>query len=151
MANPGRPDTNTAALLLQAHQRLADRINAGAIERGTRMRPAHATVFIHMDRGGIRLTRLAQKANMTPQSMAELVDDLAAAGYLERVPDPTDGRAKLIVFTPEGARALERGLEVVAEVEAELNATLGPSRARDLRATLEQIIATGGRPDPGPG
>lgn len=140
------PEANVAALLLQAHLQLADRINTAVIARGFPIRPAHASVFIHMDIDGIRLTRLAEKAQMAPQSMAELVDDLVKLGYLERVPDPTDRRAKLIVFTNSGLDALQAGLDVVAEVETDLAKTLGRTRSRVLRATLEEIVATGGKP-----
>jgi DNA-binding MarR family transcriptional regulator len=143
---PREPEANTATLLLQAHLHLADRINAAVIARGFPIRPAHASVFIHMDTDGIRLTRLAEKAQMAPQSMAELVDDLVDLGYLERAPDPTDRRAKLIVFTNSGRDALQAGLDVVAEVEMDLMKTLGKMRSRDLRATLEEIVATGGKP-----
>jgi DNA-binding MarR family transcriptional regulator len=86
--------------------------------------------FIHTDLDGIRLTRLADKSRMTPQALGELVDDLVELGYLRRVPDPTDGRAKLIVFTGRGREALHWGLDAVAGVEAELAEVLGRSRAR---------------------
>lgn len=150
MSNGGnrKPVTNVAALLLQAHLQLADRINTAVIASGFPIRPSHASVFIHMDTEGIRLTRLAEKARMAPQSMAELVDDLVELGYLERIADPTDRRAKLIVFTASGLEALQAGLDVVAEVETDLEATLGTARTRDLRATLDEIIATGGKPRP---
>lgn len=141
------PEANVAALLLQAHLQLADRINTAVMARGFPIRPAHTSVFVHMDTDGIRLTRLADKAQMAPQSMAELVDDLADLGYLERVPDPTDRRAKLIVFTDSGLDALQAGLDVVAEVEMDLEKTLGKTRSGVLRATLEEIVATGGKPD----
>lgn len=140
------PAANTATLLLQAHLQLADRINTEVIARGFPIRPAHASVFIHMDVDGIRLTRLAEKAGMAPQSMAELVDDLVGMGSLARVPDPTDRRAKLIVFTDSGLDALQAGLDVVAEVETDLEKTLGKTRSRVLRETLDEIVTTGGRP-----
>lgn len=141
-----RPEVNTAALLLQAHLRLAERINSAVIARGLPIRPAHAAVFVHMDTNGIRLTRLAEKAQVTPQSMAELVDDLVRLDYLTRMPDPTDRRAKLIVFTESGLKALHTGLDVVAEVEADLEKAIGRPRAQALRATLAEIVATGGTP-----
>jgi DNA-binding MarR family transcriptional regulator len=69
------------------------------------LREAHLQVFGTIDWGGTRLTDLAARAQMTRPSMNELVDQLEAAGYLERVPDPSDGRAKLVRLTRPGRRA----------------------------------------------
>ncbi|HVW42557.1 MAG TPA: MarR family transcriptional regulator [Amycolatopsis sp.] len=133
---------NTAALLYQAYLRLAEQINTATIARNPGSRPAHATVFIHMENEGIRLTRLAEKAMMTPQAMGELVDDLERLGYLRRVPDPTDRRAKLIVFTDQGRAALDSAFEVIARVERDLERLLGPRKLASLQAMLELITAS---------
>jgi DNA-binding MarR family transcriptional regulator len=62
---------------------------------------------------------------MTPQAMGELVDHLAARGYLERVPDPNDRRAKLIVLTDLGYDALQAAFDTIIGIEAELEEFLG--------------------------
>src|SRR5215831_20907484 len=88
------------------------------------VRPAHFTVFQHIPPGGIRLTALADAALMTKQSMGYLVDDLEALGYVERVPDPTDRRAKVVRLTARG-RAVERTVrEVIKQIEADWAARL---------------------------
>src|SRR5512141_2412477 len=69
------------------------------------IRAVHLQVFGAIDWHGTRLRDLAARANMTPPAMAELVDELQAAGYLERRPDPRDGRAKLVRPTRKGRRA----------------------------------------------
>src|SRR2546430_13380949 len=58
------------------------------------IRPTHGCVFrfVRADEG-MRLTDLARFAGMTKQSVGEMVDDLVERGYVERVPDPEDGRA----------------------------------------------------------
>jgi len=96
------PEHNTADLLGRAWARLGHQIVAGVIAAGYRQRPAHSGVFAHIDLDGTRLTDLANRANMTPQAMGELVDDLERLGYVRRVPDPGDRRAKLIVPTEVG-------------------------------------------------
>ena len=68
------------------------------------IRPSHLHVFANMVGGGKRLTELADAASMSLPSMQELVDDLERRGIVERQPDPSDGRAKLIVLTDRGAR-----------------------------------------------
>ena len=135
------PDENTAALLLRAQRVLADRIDGAVLASGLPVRPVHAAVFIHMDQGGIRLTDLAARAQMTPQSMAELVDDLVEAGLLERGPDPTDRRAKLIVFTERGLDAVQVALDAIVDLERDLAQRLGRTRLRELQATLRELAA----------
>ena len=60
-------------------------------------------------------------------------------GYVQRVPDPTDGRARLVRFAARGRAAAEVAAATVAQVEAEWTAHLGPARMRALRAALEQL------------
>ena len=135
------PDENTAALLLRAQRVLADRIDGAVLASGLPVRPVHAAVFIHMDQGGIRLTDLAARAQMTPQSMAELVDELVEAGLLERGPDPTDRRAKLIVFTERGLDAVQVALDAIVDLERDLAQRLGRTRLRELQTTLRELAA----------
>jgi hypothetical protein len=59
-------------------------------------------VFAQIDPAGSRLSELARRANMSPQAMGELVDELESLCYLIRRPDPRDRRAKLIVLTRKG-------------------------------------------------
>ncbi|NUT45344.1 MAG: winged helix-turn-helix transcriptional regulator [Thermoactinospora sp.] len=105
-----------------------------------RVRPSHSAVFFHMEHDGIRLGRLAEKAQMTPQAMGELVDDLEDFGYLRRVPDPTDRRAKLIVFTEEGDAALRTGYKIIDDVERRMAGLLGEEGFAELHRMLTRII-----------
>lgn len=138
---PRGPERNTAALLYQAYLRLAEGIDARAPRGDERARPAHAAVFINMEHDGIRLTRLAEKARMTPQAMGELVDGLESWGYLLRVPDPSDRRAKLIVFTDKGHEALRAAFDAVEDVEARLLELLGKRDLERLQRTLIQVAS----------
>src|SRR5260221_11016568 len=82
------------------------------------VRPAHFTVFQHMPPEGIRLTALADAALMTKQSMGYLVDDLEALGYVERVPDADDRRAKVVRLTTRGRPVEETGRAVLRQMGA---------------------------------
>src|SRR4051812_49724164 len=64
------------------------------------LRAAHTQVFEGLDPDGTRLTTLAERAQMSHQAMGEMVDELVRHGYLERVPDPADRRARPISPTP---------------------------------------------------
>jgi len=112
-----------------------------ALEAGYRdIREAHLQVFGALDWTGTRLTDLAARANMTPPSMAELVDELQDAGYLERRPDPSDGRAKLIRPTHKGRRLLVEALRAVREIEAGYSEAVGSERYESLVATMHTVL-----------
>jgi DNA-binding MarR family transcriptional regulator len=105
------------------------------------VREGHGSVFVFMRPGGTRLTELARRARMTKQSMGELVRDLEALGYVERRPDPDDGRAKIVVFTPSGERVNAIGIEAITDMERQWARSLGRQRMEALRAALEELTA----------
>jgi DNA-binding MarR family transcriptional regulator len=105
------------------------------------VRPTHGCVFRFVKGGGLRLTEIAERANMTKQSVGEIVDDLVARGYVKRVPDPVDRRAKLICLTERGEEAQAFGLRLFAEVEKRWADRYGAERIASLRETLEEITA----------
>lgn len=104
------------------------------------VRRAHNAVMIHLSADGIRLTELAERAGMSKQAMAELVADLVAKGYLDRVPDPTDRRAKLIVIRERGDAAHRATLEIFARIEDELADVVGVDALESTRATLTEVL-----------
>ena len=105
------------------------------------VRPAHFTVFQHIPPQGIRLTALADAALMTKQSMGYLVDDLEALGYVERVPDPTDRRAKVVRLTARGQTVEETVRTVIGQIEADWAARLGQEEYQHLTRLLRALIA----------
>jgi DNA-binding MarR family transcriptional regulator len=90
---------------------------------------------------GSRLTELAERAFMTKQSVGEFADDLERHGYLERVPDPSDGRAKIIRLTDKGREAYAIGRGLVDEIERQWAESYGDERVEALRDALEAITA----------
>lgn len=132
---------NTVALLGQAYTTLGRRIVAGVLEAGFPQRAAHSAVFANIDPAGSRLTTLAARANMTPQAMGELVDDLVGLGYVERTPDPSDRRAKLIVLTERGWASVDAAMRTIAGIERDLDRLLGKETADTVRSALQRILA----------
>jgi DNA-binding MarR family transcriptional regulator len=106
------------------------------------VRPTHGCVFRFVHDDGMRLTDLAALAGLTKQSVGEIVDDLTALGYLDRVPDPTDKRAKLIRLTKKGKRAQRTGFSLFAKLEGDWADTFGADRIGALRSLLEEIALT---------
>ena len=105
------------------------------------MRPPHGNVFQFLDDDGTRVSVLAERAQVTKQSMAELVAHLERHGYVERTPDPGDRRAKLVRATPRGTELYALAREFVAETETEWERRLGKAKLRQLRQLLEELNA----------
>jgi DNA-binding MarR family transcriptional regulator len=105
------------------------------------LRPSHGCVFRYLDVDGSRLAELAERSGMTKQAFGEHVANVEALGYVERVADPQDGRAKLVVPTPRGREALILGRQVFADLEREWEEAIGAERVRGLRETLQEIHA----------
>jgi DNA-binding MarR family transcriptional regulator len=106
------------------------------------VREGHGCVFgfIDLDKGS-RLTDLADRAGLTKQAVGEAVAELQRLGYLERVPDPEDGRAKIIKLTPRGMDAALMGRRLFAEIENDWAARYGEERVAMLRELVEEIAA----------
>lgn len=116
--------------------RVFDALRASGFDDFT---PAQARLFQRVDEGGTRLTALAERAQVTKQTAGFLVDQLERAGYVERVADPRDARARLITIAPRGRAAVVRAAEVVAETEADWAAHLGEETMATLRTALTRL------------
>lgn len=104
------------------------------------VRPTHGCVFRFVKGEGMRLTRLAELASMTKQSVGEIVDDLVDRGYAKRIPDPADRRAKLICLTERGKEAQAIAFGLVADVEKRWMDRYGRGKIDELREILEEIV-----------
>ncbi|HMM96237.1 MarR family transcriptional regulator [Phycicoccus sp.] len=104
------------------------------------LREPHLHIFGSVGVTGIRLTELSARAQLSPATTSELVTDLERLGYLERRPDPTDRRAKLIFPTRRGRQALHDAGTRVAEIERHWSDLVGNARFADACATLQAIL-----------
>jgi DNA-binding MarR family transcriptional regulator len=133
---------NLAVLLREPFRAGTEVLHRRFAERGhPEIRPPHDHVMQFLDDAGTRVSVLAQRAQITKQSMAELVAHLERLDYVERVPDPTDRRAKLVRATPRGRQLYAIAREVVAEIEADWTRRLGKAKMRQLRQLLEELNA----------
>jgi DNA-binding MarR family transcriptional regulator len=96
-------------------------------------------VFQRIDPGGSRLTDLAIQSQMSKQSTGVLVDQLERLGYVRRAPDPSDGRARLIVIEQRGQRAIDVAMTALDEILAEWEAYLGTRNYTVLQQVLDQL------------
>jgi DNA-binding MarR family transcriptional regulator len=131
---------NVGVLLFVSYRAMEARVFAGLAALGfDDFTPAQARVFQRIGPAGSRVTDLAEQAGVTKQTVGFLVDQLERAGYVERAPDPADGRVRLVRITGRGARCVRASLGIVAEVEAEWAAHLGAGRLDELRAILADL------------
>jgi DNA-binding MarR family transcriptional regulator len=85
---------------------------------------------------GIRLTDLAEQAQVTKQTAGSLVDELERTGYVTRQPDPADARARLVVLTARGNQLCRAAAAEVARVESSWRDHLGAQRYQQLREAM---------------
>jgi len=134
------------ALLRLAHQAVVRKVLGGLAAAGVDdVQAAHFVPMVALwdHPEGIRLTEMARKARITKQSMGELVEQLADRGYVERVPDPQDGRARLVRFTLRGRKAGRMARETVRNVEGDWSRKCGARRIETLRETLKMLLESG--------
>ena len=134
-------EPDLARLLLEAHRSLADEWVASMDERGyPNVRAGHAVIALTIDRRtGTRLTELAERARMTKQGMMLLVDDLEARGFVRRVADPEDARAKIVRLTTRGRTYVAESRRALQAVEGRARRGLGDRRYEQVRTALEWL------------
>jgi DNA-binding MarR family transcriptional regulator len=133
--------SSLASLLLQTFQcliqDLVSRLEASGYPD---IRASHSRVFEHLPLQGARISDLADRAQMTQQSMSELVAHLVQRGYLERQADPDDGRARIVRLTQAGERLSATGRTIIRDVEREWGDRIGEERMALLRLTLQEVL-----------
>ena len=138
--DPGGP--LIGALLRLCHAEVQQALDDGFARRGLPRLQGAATqpLFDHPE--GLRLTELAQIAGISKQAMMEAVDAMAEAGYLERVADPDDGRARRIRLTRRGREVGVYARGLVREVEVRWEGRVGKAKVAALRETLQSLVGS---------
>lgn len=134
-------DASIAQLLLRAARRLDELAVARLATRPgmTEVRRAHTALMPYIGFEGTRPSAIATQLGVTRQAVGQSIDDLERLGLVERVDDPTDARAKLVRFTPQGRAAMVDGLQVLASlVDEALSGTDDAGRA-ELVALLQRM------------
>ena len=129
-------------LLVQLTRLFQSELYARLVATGlTEARVAHTHVTAYIEADGSRLTELADRARMTLPAMSELVDDLERLGIVERRPDPSDGRAKLICLTDSGWSVMRLARRTIMDLEADYAKLVGQERFEAAARTLEELLA----------
>jgi len=130
--------------LLAASRALVDGVSAGVRARGfDDVRPAHGFAFSRLSAGGATITQLAEHLDVTRQAAAQLVDELVAKGYVQRLSHPEDARARLIVLTEKGWACTRAAEAAIAETLRPWERELGRQRTLALRDDLLRVAPRG--------
>ncbi|TXS96146.1 MarR family transcriptional regulator [Parahaliea maris] len=87
---------------------------------------------------GIRLTDLADELGISRQAANQTANQIELAGFIERAPDPSDGRAKRILLTERGSELRRLGLVVADRLESDFCRLVG----RDLYDRSVEALTT---------
>jgi len=147
-------DVRVGLLARRLVRAVAERTRGELAAHGfTDLRPVHNAVFAQVFPSGARITEVATRLGVTKQHVALLVDELERGGYVERVPDPTDGRAKLVRLTDRGRAAARVALRSAQRMDQQWASVVGAERLGEMKATLWELVqaaehaaGTGGQP-----
>jgi DNA-binding MarR family transcriptional regulator len=136
--DPG--ELNLALLCFIAYRAMENRVLQDLAAAGFGdITAAQGRIFARIDPDGTRVTDLAERAQVTKQTAGFLVDQLERAGYVRRVPDPRDARARLVQIAERGRAATDVARQTEAAVEAEWTHHLGRASAVQLRQALTRL------------
>lgn len=136
-----RGNLRVARMARLIYEAALERVYGGMVGQGfPEVRPAHSAIFRNIDPAGSRASDLAQRAGITKQSVAYLIEGLEKDGLLETLPDPEDGRARLVRLTPRGQAALETLNRLSEAMDSELAAALPEGRMEMLRQDLATLV-----------
>jgi DNA-binding MarR family transcriptional regulator len=127
-------------LMFIASRAAANRIFEALLDKGFNdVTIAQSRLMMGIDPDGTRLSVLAERAQIAKQTATALVDKLERAGYVERVADPTDGRARLVRMTARAKSAIPHARAEEQRIEEEWRAHLGDKRMKQLREALTEL------------
>lgn len=131
--------TTLGAMLRQMYDALSEQVYGRLEDAGyADIRPMHSKVLRHLTGRGARVTALAEQAQITKQSMSAIVEELIGLGYLEKRPDPSDGRAWLVIFTPRGEMLQATLIRLSSEAEKVLAKNIGEQKFTQFRELLTE-------------
>ena len=136
---PATDGPTVPTLMFVAFRHVETRVLEAVLRAGHTVTLAQARIFQRVGPEGTRLTALAEQAQVTKQTASALVDQLEANGYVERRPDPSDARARLICISPQGARAWSAAAAELQRVEGEWRSHLGARRWTELERSLSAL------------
>ena len=134
------PSPYVGAMLGAVWQWVRDQLYAGVVAAGyDDLNAAHVGLWRYPGLEGLRPSQLAERRGITKQSVNDLLAHLEKHGYLLRVPDPADGRARVIRLTAKGWRLQQAIYAEAGAAQMRIAEILGPRRFAELHGSLELL------------
>jgi DNA-binding MarR family transcriptional regulator len=128
-------------LLGLAYSAFVDELRAHLAEKGfDGLNRSFGYVARALAEDSLSLSELAGRLGITSQGALKIVDDMEQNRYLERSPDPSDGRAKRLRLTKRGRAALAAARAFHARFEADLARRMGTRPTAALRSALTHLV-----------
>jgi len=129
-------------LLAELHRDFSERVRELLADAGhPGVMAGHIQVFTSLPLEGARLSSLAARAGITAQSMGARVSELESLGYLERTPDPADGRATRIRFSAKGRRFLASARTAIETIDRHYAEKIGKARYEAVKSSLGLLVS----------
>ena len=137
----GEPSPYVGARLGAVWQWVRDQLYAGVVAAGyDDLNAAHIGLWHYPGLEGLRPSQLADRRGITKQSVNDLLGQLEQRGYLSRVADSADRRARVIRLTSKGWRLQKTIYAEAASAQLRIEEILGPRRFAQLHGSLELLI-----------
>ena len=105
------------------------------------IRPAQVVALVPLAAGGLHASDLVDRLKVSRQAVAQGIASLERHGYVTRVTDPVDARARIIELTPRGRQALRVMRSNALDLEKRWDEVLGSQRLRELRESLQMLLS----------
>jgi DNA-binding MarR family transcriptional regulator len=142
MSSQGFPSQPTIGLLVRLiHQHYSQEMDGALRDAGFNdIGPSAGNVFPFVGPDGITVSELAELAHVRKQTMAQAVEQLEFAGYVERRPNPSDRRSQLVFLTERGKSVPQVTHAAAARVEERWAALTSPKELEALRESLLRLL-----------
>jgi DNA-binding MarR family transcriptional regulator len=136
--NKTNPDLGVLAgrLLFAIQQELFTTLAAQGFDD---LHPRHGAVLAYIDVDGVRATELSRLSGQHKQVIGTMVDELEALGYVHRVPDPADRRAKLVCPTERGQAQMRAADKILAAIQDRHARRLGRDAFAQFKAAFIDV------------
>jgi DNA-binding MarR family transcriptional regulator len=136
-----RLSNNLGRLLKEFGRDYENRVHALLNVRGhPDIRPSHSTVFANLGTGAVRVTELAQRAQVTQQAMGKMLKELERMGYIERAVDGADKRAREIRLTERGVQLVRDSQQALEEVHYYYQQKVGAEALAEMESQLRRAV-----------
>ncbi len=128
-------------LLRQLHQQWTHSVDAALDEAGfDDIRPSHSNIFAFTPPEGVQVSELTKLAGVRKQSIAQAVEELERLGYVERRPDPSDKRARLVFLTLRGQSVRPVAVAAGRRVQDRWEEVMGREDIDTLGHLLQELL-----------